>query len=200
MTSSVPRLRKRERESIDIEQFCWRVAKGQRADSAARAAARVPLQSDQEAFALAHKIMAVPAVHARLEQMRADIDAVNAKHYAWDAETVTRKLIDIAERCMQAEPVVDEFGHVVPGEWTFDATNANRALENVGRVYGMFVERRVNLNFNQDLDQLSDADLLARAKAARERAMAIELAASGATQGPDRRDQGDGSDLPPASN
>ena len=62
------------------------------------------------------------------------------------ADFVIMKLIEIVDRCMQRAPVfrqgeqlVDEQGRNV---WTFDAKNALKALELLGRNLGMFVDRR----------------------------------------------------------
>lgn len=48
------------------------------------------------------------------------------------AEWVETRLMQIAERCMQAEPVVDKEGNPT-GEYRFDSSGANRALELLGR-------------------------------------------------------------------
>ena len=62
------------------------------------------------------------------------------------ADFVIMKLIEIVDRCMQRAPVfrqgeqlVDEQGRNV---WMFDAKNAIRALELLGRNLGMFIDRR----------------------------------------------------------
>lgn len=59
---------------------------------------------------------------------------------------VIQTLREIVDRCMQRAPVFtkgeqaqDENGHAL---WTFDAKNALKALELLGRNLGMFVDRR----------------------------------------------------------
>lgn len=49
-----------------------------------------------------------------------------------EAETILRKMWEIVERCMTATPVLDREGKET-GEWTFDATNAIKALHLLGQ-------------------------------------------------------------------
>ena len=60
-----------------------------------------------------------------------------------DANWVLTRLTEVAERCMQAEPVLMwEDGKRVPsGEFKFDSSGANRALELIGKHHAMFVDR-----------------------------------------------------------
>jgi phage terminase small subunit len=46
----------------------------------------------------------------------------------------------IAERCMQAEEVRDREGNLT-GEYKFDSSGANKAVENIGRYLGMFKDK-----------------------------------------------------------
>lgn len=52
-------------------------------------------------------------------------------------ETVLQNFATIHDRCMQGEPVLDFDGNPT-GEWKFDASNANRANENIGKHLGFF--------------------------------------------------------------
>jgi len=60
-------------------------------------------------------------------------------------ETIALKLLDILDRCMQATPVLKwdpklrEWAE--SGVWQFDARNATRVLELLGKNAGMFTER-----------------------------------------------------------
>lgn len=63
------------------------------------------------------------------------------------ADYVLANLKEIAERCMQRAPVVDRRGRQIYDEegnaiWAFDAKNANRALELLGKYLGLFVEKQ----------------------------------------------------------
>lgn len=56
------------------------------------------------------------------------------------AEYVLSSLLNVAERCQTAVPVLDKEGNET-GEWKFDSSGANRALELIGKHLGIFVER-----------------------------------------------------------
>ena len=53
------------------------------------------------------------------------------------AKWVLDNLRDVAERCLQAEPVLDSKG-LPSGEWKFNAMGANKALELIGKHLGLF--------------------------------------------------------------
>lgn len=55
------------------------------------------------------------------------------------ADYVLGNLTEITERCMQHAAVLDKEGEPT-GEYRFDASGANRALELLGKHLGMFVE------------------------------------------------------------
>jgi len=50
---------------------------------------------------------------------------------------VLNKLKEVAERCMQAEPITDKEGNPL-GQYKFDSSGANRSLELIGKCIGMF--------------------------------------------------------------
>jgi phage terminase small subunit len=56
----------------------------------------------------------------------------------------------IAERCMQAEEVKDRDGNGT-GEYKFDSSGANKALENIGKYLGMFTDK-VRMDVSGGLD------------------------------------------------
>lgn len=53
---------------------------------------------------------------------------------------VLDKLRTIAERCMQAEAVLDREGNPT-GEYKFDSSGANKAVENIGKHFSMFKDK-----------------------------------------------------------
>ena len=65
---------------------------------------------------------------------------------------VISNLREVVERCMQRAPVVNRRGEQIYDEdgnalWAFDAKNANRALELLGKHVGAFEDRhRIDLN------------------------------------------------------
>ncbi|HEV1288451.1 MAG TPA: hypothetical protein VNU44_24205 [Bryobacteraceae bacterium] len=78
----------------------------------------------------------IPAAGARAEEKFVEVMNDIAAERKW----VLCSLKSVAKRCMQAEPVLDSKGRPT-GEYTFQASGANRALELLGKEYGMFVDR-----------------------------------------------------------
>lgn len=80
-------------------------------------------------------------VRARIE----DLQNQRAEKLELDAEWVLRRLKDISDRCMQAEPVMkwDYEGRklVETGEYAFDSQGANKATELIGKHLGMFKDK-----------------------------------------------------------
>lgn len=62
------------------------------------------------------------------------------------ADYVLHSLHEIAQRCMQKSPVMTKGEQAIDEEgrhlWTFDARNAIRALELIGRHMGMFTDKK----------------------------------------------------------
>jgi len=78
----------------------------------------------------------IPAAGARAEEKFVEVMSDIAAERKW----VLASLKAVAKRCMQAEPMLDSKGRPT-GEYTFQASGANRALELLGKEYGMFVDR-----------------------------------------------------------
>jgi len=70
-----------------------------------------------------------------------------------------------AERCLRGQPVFDEAGVQIPGQFTGkpDAAGANRALHLIGLELGMFLERH-EIGGPGDFGRLSDEELLSEIK------------------------------------
>ena len=64
-----------------------------------------------------------------------------AKRTELTTDYVLSGLRDVAERCRQAEPVLDREGNPT-GEYRFDSSGANRALELLGKHLGIFIEKK----------------------------------------------------------
>jgi len=56
------------------------------------------------------------------------------------ADEVIKRLWEIVDRCMQKVPVLDKSGNKT-GEFKFDATGANKALELLGRHHKLFTDK-----------------------------------------------------------
>lgn len=82
-----------------------------------------------------------------------------------DRAWVIERLMSVVDRCMQAEPVKDRDGNET-GEYKFDSSGANRALQLLGAELGMFTPKTEKPG--DEYANLSDEDLarLARELAA----------------------------------
>ena len=88
------------------------------------------------AYTNAHRLIVKDHVSSRI----AELVTVRNTATQVDQEWVISRLVQVAERCMQAEPVVDFRGKAVAGEYTFDAKGANGALNMLGKHTGIFAE------------------------------------------------------------
>jgi len=85
----------------------------------------------------AHRLLADPDVAAAIaEAMRERSERVQVT-----ADSVVQRLDEVANRCLQAVPMVQS--GLPTGEYRFDSAGANRALELLGKHLGMFAERRI---------------------------------------------------------
>lgn len=79
-----------------------------------------------------------PYIAAEIDKLKKErADAADLK-----AEWVINNLIEVAERCMQSEPVRDKEGNPT-GEYTFNAAGANKALELLGKYKNLFTDKVV---------------------------------------------------------
>ena len=184
------------------ESFAQLVASGRSQADAYRAA--YPSSQEWTLGALyeeASRTAALPAVSLRVKYLRALITQQAIDAAVVDKAWVLKRLKTVAERCLQAAPVLDRKGKPVvieapdgeseDGEpafeaavaFAFDPSGANRALELLGKEQGMFVDRK-EIGEPGSFDKLDD-DELSRAAA---EADAIIAAASGSARD-DRKDR-----------
>lgn len=74
-------------------------------------------------------------------------------------EWVISRLMENAERALQRVPVLDSDGQPT-GEWQYEGTVANRALELLGKHLGILIERR-EVGEPGEFDRMADDELLA---------------------------------------
>ena len=81
-----------------------------------------------------------PNIASRIAEMQAE----RKERTIVDADFVITSLVEVAKRCMQAEPVMARTadGMEETGEYKFEHSGANRALELLGKNIGMFVDRK----------------------------------------------------------
>lgn len=73
-------------------------------------------------------------------------------------EWVLNNLKNVAERCMQAQEVLNREGEPT-GEYKFDSSGANKSLELIGKHLGMFSENHKHQHF--DMSKCTDEQLRA---------------------------------------
>lgn len=100
----------------------------------------------------------IPKVQKRIVELR-EIATQNAiLSTGLSREWVISRLMTIVDRCMQTEPVRDNRGKVIPGQFQFDAKGANGALKMLGDTLSMF-RQDVKAPPGRELDSLSDEDV-----------------------------------------
>lgn len=92
--------------------------------------------SVQYAGQQAFQLLSDPEIQAQIKERRAKL----AKDTGVDVDWVTRKAQQIADRCMQAEPVLIFNGEewVESGEYKFDSSGANKALDTIAKIVGAY--------------------------------------------------------------
>lgn len=144
----------------------------------------------------ANKLLKQPNVRERLNELLSQREKTYAKAtemaaeaLAIDREWIMRRLKENAERALQAIQAKDEDG-APAGEYKYEGSVANRALELLGKELGMFIERRES-GGPGDFERLSDAELRATLAAdlaaIDENRARIEAAASQGIAGRSRR-------------
>ncbi len=93
--------------------------------------------SVKTAYRIGANLLQKSSVREAIEKAQAE----RAKRVELTADYVLDGLREVAERCRQAEPVLDRKGNPT-GEYQFDSGGANRALELLGKHLGLFVERK----------------------------------------------------------
>ena len=81
------------------------------------------------------------------------------EHDAKTVEWVDAQLKEIVDRCMQAKPHLDRNGKP-DGQWYFDPGNANKALFNMGKDRGMFVDKLEVTGIDAELHGKSEKEVL----------------------------------------
>lgn len=107
--------------------------------------------------------------NVRVAARIAELQAARAARLEVTQDWVLRSLVSVAERCMQAEPVRGRDGKPIEGEYQFEHSGANRALELIGKNLGMFKEK---LELTMPPDEAA-AEVAALLDTARRRAAAV---------------------------
>jgi len=100
--------------------------------NATRAAIRAGY-SEKSARSKASQLLDDPDIHAYVSERQKRV----SDKLGITLEKVLMNFAEIYQRSMQADPVIDFEGNPT-GEYKFDATNANRANENMGKHLGFY--------------------------------------------------------------
>lgn len=120
------------------EQFAQLIAKGTSAAKAYREAGYEI--SDSAVDAAASRLLKHVKVSARIVELGEKVESEVIKLIAIDKQWVIEKLITNVDRALQETPVV--IGGKKTGEYTYQGSVANRALELIGKELGMFIDRK----------------------------------------------------------
>lgn len=87
-----------------------------------------------------------PLVRKRINELSIQVAERVVESAAASKAWVMKRLMQVADRCMQAEPVLmfnrSTGEYEETGEYKFDSAGANRSLELIGKELGMFVDRK----------------------------------------------------------
>jgi phage terminase small subunit len=126
------------------EQFCQEYLKDLNGTQAAIRAG----YSESRAPQTASRLVTNGKVAARLEELKAE----RSERDRIDQDWVLQKLVENVERAMQADPVRDRDGNPT-GDYVYQGSVANKALELIGKHVGMFSDVLTRLSI--DLSQLT---------------------------------------------
>lgn len=132
------------------ERFAQLKAAGMSATEAYEKAGFQP--NDGNACKLANR----PEILDRIKEITGAVTVQAMKQAAIDKTWVIERLVENVNRAMQAEAV--KRGDEETGEYRYEGSVANRALELLGKELGMFIERK-EVGKPGEFDQMSDAEL-----------------------------------------
>jgi phage terminase small subunit len=148
------------------ERFAQALADGKSQFEAHRIAGYKPHRGNASSLAQDKNILGrVAEILGQREEAQQQATQIAIAESGVSKAWVMERLREIAERCMQHEPVLDRKGEHVEVEtpegsvakaYVFNSTGANKALELLGKEIGMFVERRevkADLNVNDERRQ-----------------------------------------------
>ena len=125
------------------ERFAQALAAGKTADEAYATAGFKPNRGN------ASTLKANQSILDRVTELQGRV----AEGVVLTRQWVIERLIENAERALQSRPVMDSEGKET-GEYRYEGSVANRALELLGKEQGMFVERvNTNLTVTEPVDR-----------------------------------------------
>lgn len=139
-------------ENSRHEKFAQEIAKGTGQRDAYKAAGYSAANASA-ADASASRLLSQDKIRARVQELksRAADEVIVTK--SW----IIQKLVENLERALQAKPVLDAKGNPT-GDYTYQGSVANRALELLGKERGMFIDKK-EIGRPGEFDAMSDSDL-----------------------------------------
>lgn len=130
------------------ERFAQELATGKSAAESYETAGFKPNRHNAATLARGQHILdRVSEILSERERMHGQSTAKAVEKMALTKEWVIANLMENAQRALQHEAVKDSEGNTI-GEYRYDGSVANRALELLGKELGMFIDRSINENAN----------------------------------------------------
>lgn len=124
------------------ERFAQELASGKPASEAYELAGYKPNRGNATTLKQEQSILdRVNEILAEREKLHGQSTAEAIQRAALTKEWVIDRLVENVDRAMQAEEVKDSQGRLT-GEYRYDGSVANRALELLGKELGMFIDRK----------------------------------------------------------
>lgn len=143
---SEPRRPGRPLTNSKHEHFAHLVAKGENPANAYALCG----YSKNGALQSGNRLLRQLEVSARVEELKTAISERQVEKVAVDRAWVLAMLIANVQRAMQVEPVRDREGNVI-GQYTYQGSVANKALELLGNELGMFRPKQENTGLTIDV-------------------------------------------------
>lgn len=148
------------------ERFAQELAKGVSAAEAYEKAGFKPNRHNAAALARQQHILdRLNFLLAERERMHGQATAKAIDKLALTKEWIVATLMDNVQRAMQAKAPMNENGEPI-GEYAYQGSVANKALELLGRELGMFIERK-DVRVVDEFEGIDDPAELRRLLAAR---------------------------------
>lgn len=137
------------------EQFARGLAGGKSQYDAHAYAGYKPHRGNASLLAQDKNIVArVAEILSERENIHAQSTAKAIERVSLTKEWIIAKLIDNAERALQAQQATNDEGEPI-GDFKYEGSVANRALELLGKELGMFIDRKMVQNVDE-FDDITD--------------------------------------------
>lgn len=106
--------------------------------------------AEKNAYSAAPRLFKHPKITERIAELKDKVEAVFVERCSVSKEWVVKNLQEVAERCMQHEPVlrngapvmIESEDGTLSAVYKFDSAGANKSLELIGKELGMFVDKK----------------------------------------------------------